>query len=356
MKIAFVHDRLINISWAEKVFFDLIEETIEKYNYKLEYEIFCVFSDKKFIEIDWFKIKINSLISNDFILKKLDYRNFMPFFPILIYFLSIKINKYNPDKIIISSFAIAKNISSKKNKELYLHSPMQYVYEMYNENMNKLWNIKKIIYFICSKYLRYWDKKFINFDKIYFNSNYTKDLSKKVYWIDWSVKYPKIDQQFFEVPIVEKKMDYFVYMWRLVKFSREVDKIIQLFNITKETLFILWEWQDEQYLKSIAWSNIIFLWFIEDQNQKIWILKKSRWLINLTKESFWISSAESLALWIPIFWYYGWASIELINEECWILCKKKEIQSLVESFIIFKDKQFDYEKIRQIFKTKYFAK
>jgi hypothetical protein len=53
--------------------------------------------------------------------------------------LSRKIRKYNPEKIIISSFAIAKNISVPNiKKKLYLHSPMQYIWSHYDEYTHKL--------------------------------------------------------------------------------------------------------------------------------------------------------------------------------------------------------------------------
>jgi hypothetical protein len=53
--------------------------------------------------------------------------------------LSKKIRKYNPEKIIISSFAIAKNISVPNiKKKLYLHSPMQYIWSHYDEYTHKL--------------------------------------------------------------------------------------------------------------------------------------------------------------------------------------------------------------------------
>lgn len=42
MKIAFVHDRIVSVWWAEKVFFDLIKKEQFK-----EAKIFTVFSNKK---------------------------------------------------------------------------------------------------------------------------------------------------------------------------------------------------------------------------------------------------------------------------------------------------------------------
>ena len=58
--------------------------------------------------------------------------------------LSKKIKKMHPDHIIISSFAIAKNITpiSGIPMILYLHSPMQYIWTHYDEYNEKLKGIK----------------------------------------------------------------------------------------------------------------------------------------------------------------------------------------------------------------------
>jgi hypothetical protein len=76
-----------------------------------------------------------------------DYRNLIIFAPRLMKILSRKIQKYHPDAIHISSFAIAKNIDQCKNnnrsplsvsRSLYLHSPMQYIRSHYEEYTQKL--------------------------------------------------------------------------------------------------------------------------------------------------------------------------------------------------------------------------
>ncbi|HCY21227.1 TPA: hypothetical protein DIC40_05255 [Patescibacteria group bacterium] len=69
----------------------------------------------------------------------------MFFYPLLMKIISRKIKRYKPNKILISSFAIAKNIQqcktiSKENIDttLYLHSPMQYIRSHSQEYQQKL--------------------------------------------------------------------------------------------------------------------------------------------------------------------------------------------------------------------------
>jgi len=369
MKIAFVHDWIINIWWAEKVFSDIISN--EDFD---EWEIFTAYSNKYFMEINWKKIKVNSAlprwvlsilriweISNNKIIKTLfDYRNLMFFYPILMNIVSLQIRLFKPQKIVISSFAIAKNISNDwVYKKLYLHSPNQYVWSHYDDYLNKFNGFIKAIFKFSSKYIRNWDKKFTKFDEVEFNSNYTKDLAKEIYSIDWIVKYPEINKYFLQTNVSIQQKDYFIYVGRLVRFVKELDKIIELFNKIWDNLLIVWNWPDEEYLKSIAWPNIIFLGYMkmdtdeEDREKLIKIWKESRWTINITKESFWIVTALSLALWVPIFWLNDWATPELIDDKSWILINSKTENEIFENFEIFKNTNFDKNYIKAKFLKKY---
>lgn len=349
MRIAFVHDRVLTIGWAEKVFFQLVQ--LNKVD---ESEIFTVFSDKNFVEIDWKKIKINALIKNNFLISKIGYRNLMPFFPILTFFLWRKIKKYNPQKTIISSFAIAKNINTYNSiSQLYLHSPMQYIWDSYDEYIEKFQWIKKIIFILSAKCLRSWDKRFTKFSTVEFNSEYTQQLAKEIYNIEWKVKYPPIPQNYLNAEINTETKDYYIYIWRIVKFSKEVDKIIQLFNSTWDKLVIIWSWPDEIELKKISNSNIKYLWYIFDDNEICRLLKQSKWLINITKESYWIVTAQSLACWIPVFGYNQWQTKYLVNEIQWLLLNNKELGYMIKQFEIFKNTKYNKQDIKNIFLKMY---
>lgn len=353
MKVAFVHDRIISIWWAEKVFIDLIKVNLKKDN-PTKYEIFCIFSDKKYLEINWENIKINSIISNKFILEKIDYRNLLPILPILTKNLSKKINNFWPDKSIISSFACVKNIDVKWEKILYMHSPMQYIRDMYEEYKNKLNFWKKLLFTQTCKILRKRDKKHRHYDKILFNSQFTKILCKKIYDMkEGEILYPRIWLNFIQAMPASEPFDYYLYVWRLVKFSKEVDLIIKLFNELWENLLIMWSWKDEIFLKSIANDNIVFIWQIDDELWKLKIIRQSLWLINLTKESFWIATAEALAVWVPVFGFKGWATPELVDENSWFLVEDKELESLIKGFKEFLNRDFDRSKIKDNFIRKY---
>lgn len=273
----------------------------------------------------------------------------MFFYPVLMKILSRKIRKFNPEKLVISSFAIAKNIDVPNvYKMLYLHSPMQYIWSHYDEYNEKLkWRRSKLFHFIVP-ILRKRDLKYTEFDEVYSNSHYTAQLAKKLYDINAKVWYPKIDDIFWQQEDIQQwdLMDYYIYVGRLVNFVRETDRIIRLFNETKEHLLVVGSGPDEQYLKSIAWDTIIFLWQMASHEEILPILAKSRGLINLTKESFWLGTLEALALWVPVFGYDDGATPELVDKNSGILVNNKNPKTLLTNFNEFKNRKWDRKYIK----------
>ena len=224
---------------------------------------------------------------------------------------------------------------------------MQYIWSHYDEYTHKLSWFKLTLFKAITPRLRRWDKRFTQFDEVEFNSQYTAKLAKELYWITWKVVYPKIDPAFQSAKVVLQPNNYYIYVWRTVKFVKEVDKIIKLFNEIKEPLLIMWSGPDEMYLKSIAWDNVMFIWRIENSEEKMKIISESKWLINITKESFGICTMEALLCWVPVFWFNDGASVELVNSESWILVQDKKHETLVSNFKKFSGKEWDRDKIQK---------
>ncbi|HMS90935.1 MAG TPA: glycosyltransferase [Candidatus Absconditabacterales bacterium] len=344
MKIAFVHCR-ISPGGALSVLQDLIDEqkNIDQAN------IFTLFSDSKEITTQKYTYKVITALptwANTLFLRcsthkipllswLFDYRNLMFFYPILMQLLSHKIKKMKPEYIIISSFAIAKNITpiSGVPMMLYLHSPMQYIWTHYDEYKAKLKGIKGKLFNRIVPKLRKRDLKYTKFDKVYANSKYTATIAEKLYGIkNIQIKYPRIPNKFFLPAVEETPNEYYVYVGRLVNFVRESDKIIKLCNELKVPLIIMGSGPDEVYLKSIAGPTIIFIGRITDVNEKINIIKQAKGLINLTKESYGIGTVEALLLGVPVFGYNQGATAELVDKDCGILVKDKHHKTLIEEF------------------------
>lgn len=371
-KIALVNCR--TMPWGvHKVLLDLISAQLKKHQGKVKIELFTLISEypELKVQIPWSKsqatISITQALplwlSKLFLYTKshkipilsslLDYRNLMPLYPLLMKLLSLKIKKWKPDHILISSFAIAKNITPIPwvPTSLYLHSPMQYIWSHYEEYLNKFSGLKKQIFKFTASYLRKWDLKYTHFDKVICNSQYTQKLAEDIYHIKSSVIYPKIKDEYYFAGISPDPKPYFVCVGRLVNFVRECELIIQTFNALKLPLLMIGDGPDAQYLKSIAGDSIIFTWWL-DHIDLIDTVKHSAWLINLTKESFGIGTAESLLMGVPVLWYAEGATAELLNEHSGILLQEKSIPALSEALITFQSKKRDRKLISESFRSK----
>lgn len=370
MKKAFVNCRIMP-GWVFNVFVDMIE--IEDFT---QAKVFTVFSDRDYIDTSKWRIEVVTALprrlnkiflkfsqKNNILSSILDYRNLIIFYKILMKILTKKIIQYTPPKVIISSFAIAKNLDFCKTNyswifnpitQLYLHSPMQYIRSHNDDYKQKLSGYKLKIFKFITPILQKRDQQYTKYDQVYTNSQYTSKLAKKIYNIDSKIKYPKLQKEFIGTEISKNisLQNYYIYVGRLVKFVKELDKIIKLFNENWEPLLIMWTGPDKEYLQSISKGNIIFIWRVQDPQEKLKIIQNSLWLINITKESFWLWTVEWLLLWVPVLAYNDWASPELLDSTSGILVPDKTHKTLIKYFDYFKSTKRDRKLIQDNIKDK----
>lgn len=338
-----------------------------------------MFADKHFLSIQDLQIPIITALPRwQFVLfaffdnhktpilsKIFDYRNLMFFYPLLVNRLRNKINNFHADEVHISSFAVAKNVlplGSKSNKFktfLRLQSPFMYIHNHFSSNLAKLKFPIKQIYQFAASYLKPRDlqpRKFANIGTTS-NSKYTSSLLKNIYGIaESTIEYPKLDNNFFTPAIQSQRSDYFVFVGRLVSFSKQVDIIIHAFNELGIPLKILGSGPDEQYLKSIAKSNIQFLGRMSDPVQKAEIIGNAQGLVNITLESFGYVTAESLCVGTPVIGYNAGATVELIDSDHnGILLQNQNKEELIKAIKHFQKQKWNYNQIAEDARAKFEA-
>lgn len=350
MKVAFVQCR-IQPWWATQVLKDIIDHT--KFS---QATIYTIASNQRELQTSKHNIKIwtclpsrlNTLFSStqQKRWKKIfDHRYLIVIAPLCMRYMRRKILQETPQKIILSSFAVAKNLGINSiDTTIYFHSPMQYIRTHRDEYKNKIKGRQGMLWGYIVPYLQKRDKQYVRFDKVYANSLYTAREIKKIYNITSDVIYPCIDSTFYKQGYAKNDQWYYIYIGRLVRFVKELDIIIHAANTLWYPLIIVWSGPDEQYLKAIAHDNIMFVPWMNTDNY-IQILKNAKWLINITKESFGIVTAQAITLWVPVLWYNQWATPELINNTNGLLIKDKHRETLIEQRRIFDTKHFDREKI-----------
>lgn len=371
----YVHDRVVFLWGAEA----MLSSLMRHFGIDKETKLFVLYSTHEFFVVDGTRIpivtalprRVNKLfawwwVSSFSVFRWLfDYRNLMFFYPFLCWLLQKKILAMDPSEIIISSFAAVKNIVPVHgwtiSTTLYLHSPMQYIWENYDEYMLKLTWLKKQLFRFAARYLRPRDRKSRAYALSYANSGYTAQCAEKYYGITPKVRYPELSPLFFSTPVVAVPRDYFIYVGRLVRFIREVDRVISLCTQLNLPLLVVGSGPDEDYLKSIAWPTVTFIGQINEVEEKVSILKHARWLINLAKESCGIATMEALLLWVPVFWYAAGGSREIVTwsigddlfdqdilvTDLWVLVAEKSSPTLQKGMNQFIQKKRDRSALQE---------
>ena len=349
MRIAYVHDRLNTLWWAERVFAEMVngewtfgpESALHiPSDSSDERRVFTMMS--AYDEFAWLPVTSIGKIKNGK-LRWIDPRWLIAHYPLMMRSLSKKIRDYAPDVVYISSFAVAKNIDVDAQKLLYCHSPMQYVWDVHDEYVDtfgrsplELW--KKQFFLATSMMLRKRDVRYTDFAAVYANSAYTQWLLRDIYDIHSELLHPVIDASHNLVETWFEPWSYYLYIGRLVRFSKHVDTIIEASNKTWVKLVVAWTWADETYLKSIAGETVSFIWYIDSKDMKYSLMAGAKAVINITKESFGITTAEAIDLWVPVIWYNAWATPSLVWADGELLADQS-VNSLVAALWRFEEKK-----------------
>ena len=287
-----------------------------------------------------------------------DHRNLIVFAPRLIAYMSKQLRKMKPTHVTVSSFALCKNIDipqSVTHSKLYLHSPMQYIHSHATEYDTKItWRKGRLRQQVKARLLRRDSAPRPAYDTMYANSMYTARLAYDIYGRACLVKYPQIhiwkvlskndlynklkasNPKAQDTQLITLDPPYYIYIGRVVKFVKEIDRIVKLFNETGDQLLIIGDGPDMAEMKALSHENIHYLGWIQDLDVKTSLLAHSQGIINITKESFGLVTAEAVHLWVPVFGYKQWWSVELVRSGKWVLVESKEHEVLVKEWERFK--------------------
>jgi hypothetical protein len=158
-------------------------------------------------------------------MKIFDYRNLIIFSPTLCKRLWRKIPVQSTETLTISSFAAVKNCIPPGKifnfpVTLYLHSPMQYIWENYDEYIHKMAFRQKTIFKPFVSHLRKRDLKSRHYDYVLCNSRYTLACAKDLYTSKQSnngfgnahIQYPRLHPSFLTTPVNSTLKEYYVYV------------------------------------------------------------------------------------------------------------------------------------------------
>lgn len=338
MKIALVHDYLVQYGGAERV----LECFTEIWPYAPIYTL--IYDEEKTHGIFKGKRIYTSFLQN-FPYSRKNHRVFPPLMPLAIE--QFDFSKY--DLILSDSSSYAKGAITRPETLhiCYCHTPMRYAWDdcqKYIEEFGFPRFVKKFIPFLMN-YIRIWDRISAECpDEYIANSKFVAGRIKKYYKKGSTVINPPVDVNKFHIS--GKTGNYFLMVGRLMTYKR-FDIVIEAFNQLGWPLKIIGRGPDIKRLSKIAKSNIIFMGRLSDK-ELAKTYSESKAFIFPQEEDFGIVAIEAIAAGKPIIAFRGGDIVEHITEnQEGIFFNEQTPDCLIETLKKFRAEEYDPQKIRE---------
>ncbi len=337
MKVAFVHDHLVQYGGAERVLSAMQAIWPDAPTYTLHYDpqtVGWAFGHKD--------IRPSFLERLPF--SRRAFRWLLPLMPLA----TERYDLSDYDVVISNSSGFAKGIITGPNTLhiCYCHTPTRYLWsdkESYVEEL-RVPGVIKFLLPLLLHHLRTWDQlAAARVDHFIANSATVEQRIKKYYRRDSSVIYPPVDTHLFNV--TENPKNYFLAGGRLVSYKR-FDLVVDAFTKIGKPLKIFGTGPVEQDLKRRAGKNIDFLGRVTDE-ERARLFENSIAFINPQEEDFGITVVESMAAGRPVIAYRrGGATETVIDGVTGQLFDRQTWQDIADLVMRFDERKFDSKKIR----------
>ena len=306
MKVAIVHEWLVNYSGSERV----LEQMIEIYP---DADLFAIVD---FLEKDERKFLKNKIAKTSFIqrlpMARKYFRNYFPLMTIAIE--QFDLSGY--DLIISSSHAVAKGVITGPD-QLHIcmcYSPPRYAWDLQHQYLHES-NIKNgpkgllVRYFLHK--LRIWDIRAANgVDKFIAISKFISRRIEKVYRRKSTVIYPPVDVTSFNFK--ESKKDFYLTASRLVPYKR-VELIVRAFNkMPDKKLIVIGDGPEYEKIKKMACHNVSILGR-QSHEELCSYLSDAKAFIFAAEEDFGIVVLEAQASGTPVIAFGKGGALETVQ-------------------------------------------
>lgn len=296
MKIAFVHDWFKANGGAEKVAGEILD--IYTGHDVTVYTLFNKFNEADRKEILKDRVVKTSIMQYIPFVSKI-YRYMLPVMPWLMKQFRLK----NYDIIISTSHAVAKGIGAdpKILNICYCHSPMRYVWDMYDDYVATHAVGKFFLYQWFIHKVRAWDLRTAgNVHHFVANSEHIRKRIRDSYNRDATVIYPPVRTEKFTLN-EGPRQDYYLCLGRFVPYKK-IDMIVRAFQQMPDKKLVLIGdgYGTKQFTEILEHSkNIQWLGYRKDA-EMIKYIQEARACIFAAKEDFGIMCVEVQACGTPV--------------------------------------------------------
>ncbi|MFA9262861.1 MAG: glycosyltransferase [Undibacterium sp.] len=306
MKIALVHDYLVQYGGAERV----LEAFTEIWPYA---PVYTLLHDPEAMHGKFADKRIYTSFLQKSRFARKHHRLFPPLMPVAIE--SFDFSKY--DVVLSDSSSYAKGIITRPETLhiSYVHTPMRYAWDdcqKYTQDFGFPRFIKKLVPFFMNP-IRLWDKASADrVDHYIANSKFVQSRIAKYYRKDSDVIHPPVDiASFYVAPEADRKK-YFLMVGRLIAYKRH-DIAIEAFNRLKLPLKIIGRGPEFERLKRLAGPTIEFLGRVPDEALPKYYAECQAFIFP-QEEDFGIVAEEAFASGRPVIAYRGGDIVEHLEE------------------------------------------
>lgn len=337
MKIALVHDYLVQYGGAERV----LEAFTELFPYA---PIYTLIYDQKAMHGIFENKRIYTSFLQHLPFSRKRHRFFPPLMPLAIE--QFDFTKY--DIVLSDSSSYAKGIITRPETLhiCYMHTPMRYAWDdcqKYTQDFGFPALIKKLVPFFMSP-IRLWDRASVDrVDYFLANSQFVAKRIKKYYGKEVSIIHPPVNVGHFY--IAEKIQPYFLMVGRLIAYKRH-DIAIEAFNRLGLPLKIIGRGPEFERLKKMAGPNIEFLGRVSEEELPKYYAE-CRGFVFPQEEDFGIVAIEALASGRPLISYRGGDIVEHMEEgKMGVFFDEQTPEAIVRAMEVFEKHQYDSVYIR----------
>ncbi|MCQ2248640.1 MAG: glycosyltransferase [Treponema sp.] len=331
LKVAIVHDWLVNYGGAERV----VEEFLKVFP---QAEIYTLVYDKKKMGKIFPPEKVHTSFVQKLPAATRLYTKFLSLMPKA--FESFDLTQY--DLVLASSSSCAKGVivSPKSAFVAYIHTPMRYAWDLYFDYKKRSNPIVGKFMEMQIPKIRLWDYVSAQrIDATVANSKYIARRIKRFWNRDSQVIYPPVETERLK-PSGLPAEDFYVVFSRFVPYKR-IDLAISACGELGRKLVVIGGGSQEKELKELAAgyknASIEFTGRISDQQVQEY-LQKCRALIFCAEEDFGIIPVEAQACGRPVIAYKKGGTFEtVIDGITGVHFEKQETESVKNSILRFEE-------------------
>jgi glycosyltransferase involved in cell wall biosynthesis len=223
----------------------------------------------------------------------------------------------NYDLVFSSSYAVAKGVLTHPRQLhiCYIHTPMRYAWEMQSEYLKSAGlerGLRAAMARLVLHYLRQWDVSSASrVDVFLANSQHTAARVRKTYRRTARVIYPPVDTNALQPGAA--RSEFYLTVSRLVPYKK-IDLLVEAFRgLPDRKLVVIGDGPELSRLKKMAGANITFLGY-QPFNVVRDYLQRARAFLFVAQDDFGLAPLEAQACGTPVIAYKAGGALETVQE------------------------------------------